>query len=349
MLSLFGNRRVGAEAVEHRRRMRVKSQGFSRSMLFTPTFLASLTIGSGTLAQEAGKKFPEGISPSDVYTAVDLLNRSVDVLLQARKIKVPPPQRSLESGLGPFHAYQLQLACIEKLHAFQRSTGMRPIPLVVSTPMKYSPADVKKLTHMMLAEVRKVASTSGVEGLPDNVNKASGKTPTDVAKVTLDLFAKLSALSGQEKTTPSAVYAQIVRAVADAESILKQIDPASRYYVDAPVSEPGRTPGDVFAQCLEVRREINTLREWLGLSTTPVPKISTGRQLQPADVFVQTQIIIAELNLLKMSTDTVSSTPLAIQAEGKTPTDVHQQVAFLKYLIPQVRSLRTMVAQTGGR
>lgn len=325
-----------------------KYRVFNWRSVLTATILASLTIGSAALAQGPGKKIPEGISPSDVYATVDLLNRSVDVLLEARKIKVPPPQRSLESGLGPFHAYQLQLACIEKLHAFQRSTGMRPIPVVVSTPMKYSPADVKKLTDMMLTEVRKVASASSVEGLPDSVNKASGKTPTDVGKVTLDLFAKLSALSGQEKITPSEVYAQITRAVADGESILKQIDPACRYLVDAPVSEPGRTPGDVFAQWLEVRREINTLREGLGLSTTPVPRISAGQQLQPADVFVQNQIIIAELNLLKMNTDTVSSTPPAIPVKGKTPTDVHQRAAFLQYLIPQVRSLRTMVAQAGG-
>lgn len=329
--------------------MKVKNQRFNRSVLFTATLLASLTIGSAALAQEPGKKFPEGVSPSDVYMAVDLLNRSADVMLEAGKIKVPPPQRSLESGLGPFHAYQLQLACIEKLHAFQLSVGMRPIPLVVSTPMKYSPADVQKLTDMMLAEMRKLASMCGVEGLPTSVNKASGKTPTDVVKVTLDLFAKLCALSGQEKITPSEVYAQIVRAVADGESILKQIDPACRYQVDAPVSKPDRTPGDVFAQCLEVRREINTLREGLGLDTTPVPTIPENQQLQPADVFVQTQIIIAELNLLKMNTDTVSSTPLAIPTEGKTPTDVHQHAAYLQYLIPQVRSLRTMVAQADGR
>ncbi len=325
-----------------------KNREFNWRSVLTATLLASLAIGSATLAEEPGKKFPEGISPSDVYATVDRLNRSVDVLLAAKQIPLPPPQRSLESGLGPFHAYQLQLACIEKLHAFQRNTGMRPIPLVVSTPMKYFPADVKKVADLMLAEVRKVASTWNVEGLPDGVNKVSGKTPTDVVKATLNLFAKLSALGGLTKISPSEVYAQITRAVVDGESILKQIDPASRYLVDAPVSEPGKTPADAFARCLELRREINKLREGLGLNTTPVPRITAGQQLQPADVFMQTQIIIAELNLLKMNTDTVSSTPLAIPVQGKTATDVHQQVAFLQYLIPQVRSLRAMVAQAGG-
>lgn len=50
----------------------------NRSALFTAMFLASLAIASGTLAQEGGKKFPEGVGPSDVYATVDLLNRSVD-------------------------------------------------------------------------------------------------------------------------------------------------------------------------------------------------------------------------------------------------------------------------------
>jgi hypothetical protein len=297
-------------------------------------------------SKKPGKNFPDGISPSNVYGAVELASRLVDVLLEAQGIEIPATYECGESGLGPFHVYQINLACIERLHAFQRSKEMRPIPIVISTPMKYTPADVIKLPEAMLLELANVAVALDVEGLPTERIELSRKTPTHVFEITLELFNKLSLLSGQERITPSEVFAQISRAVADGESILRQVDPACRYRVDAPTSEVGRKPSDVYAQCLEVRREINRLREYLGISTTPVPETSDTSNLQPFDVFVQTQIIIAELNLLKINTNTISSTPLAIPVTGKTPTDVHQQATLLQYLLPQIRTLRSLVASS---
>ena len=295
--------------------------------------------------QEQTTESSDVVTPSNVYATMDALTTAVDLILDAKQIPVPPPRKCLESGLGPFHVHQFQLACVERLHTLQRQAGMSPIPLVVSTPMKYSWADVKKITDLMASEVWKFGSALEIEGLPDKLDTFSEKTPADVAEITLNLFAKLSAMSGQEKISPNEVFAQVVRAGADAEAILKQIDPACRYRVNPPASKPGRKPSDVFAKCLEVRHAINKLRESMKLSATPVPSMSADRKLQPADVFIQTQIIIAELNLLKMNTGTISSTPLAIPVSDKTPTNVHEQVALLQYLLPQVRSLRNMVAQ----
>lgn len=51
------------------------------------------------------------------------------------------------------------------------------------------------------------------------------------------------------------------------------------------------------------------------------------------------------MNLIKMGTETSSATALAIPALGKTPSDVHEQVALLQYLLDQINPLREMVAK----
>ena len=80
------------------------------------------------------------------------------------------------------------------------------------------------------------------------------------------------------------------------------------------------------------------------MGTTPVPVPTKGYKLNPIDVFVQTQIIVAELNLLKLGTGTVSSTPLAIPVVGKKPGNCHQQAATVKHLVEQISTLRSRTA-----
>ena len=105
-----------------------------------------------------------------------------------------------------------------------------------------------------------------------------------------------------------------------------------------PVStQPGRTPGDVFAKCLEVRQHINVVRQSLDLEPTSVPPLPGRESIRPRDVFFQTQIIIAELNLLKESLATKSSSPLTIPVTGKTPTHVYEQATMILYLLKQVK------------
>lgn len=305
-----------------------------------------LTIAVATVAF-AATAAGRAVTPNDAYSVSDLTERTLDVLLKARGIDAPAKRVSRETGLGPFHVYQLQVACIERLHRFQKGADLSPAPLVTSTPMKYTPADVQKLGKLLLAELRAVASATGVSGLPENAKTFTDKTPTDVFALLVGVFSQLRALNEESSITPNEVYGEAVRAVGDARSILSQIDPASRYRIDVPTSKEGLSPRDVFAKCLEVRAAINRIRGTLGLGNTPVMRLTDVTDLSPEDVFLQMQILIAESNLVKMGTGTVSSTALAVPVHGKTASDVHQQVALLQYLLEQINPLRELVATAG--
>ena len=71
--------------------------------------------------------------------------------------------------------------------------------------------------------------------------------------------------------------------------------------------------------------------------------LEPGVKIFPADVFIQTQIIIAEINLLKIATGTISATPLPIPVKGKKPSDVHQEAVAMEYLLDQIDMLEQLV------
>lgn len=307
------------------------------------TIIISTATSQDNLPSISTKKTK--VTPSDVFATVDLLNQSLDFFLKAKQIKPPQSPKRLEKGLGPMHVYQLVVACVNKMYEFDIQINSRPIPQVIVRPMKYTPADVITLVELMLDDVWRTAKILKIDYLPDDIVKVSGKTPTDVFQVTLDIFMKLNALTGQQNIDPSKVFSEMVRAVTDVKSILSQIDPLCRYKINAPVSKPGLRPSDVFTGCLTARHVINKYRQEFNMKIIPVPNTSYVSGIQPIDVFVQTQILIAEINLLKMTTNTISSTPLAIPVTGKLPTDVHQQAVLIQYLLNQIGPLKDIVAQ----
>jgi hypothetical protein len=141
----------------------------------------------------------------------------------------------------------------------------------------------------------------------------------------------------------------MVRAADDVRSVLRQSDPESRYRVNAPPSESGRVPGDAFAKCLDIRKLLNQHRIAAGLPEVPLATPPSDYEIRPRDVFLQTQIIIAELNLLKLRTETISSTPLAIPVKGtKSPTDVHEQASLIEYLLRQVKAGTDLSAEVNN-
>ena len=276
------------------------------------------------------------ITPSQVFTKVDLLNRLVDVLIDHKKIKNFSSINCNEKNLGPFHVYQLGLACNDRLFQFAVNSGVRPIPQVVSKPIKYLPEDVMMLAELMIGDLYRLGEKLKTKPMPLNEKVYSGKTPTDVFKLELQVFAKLVSLTYGRQISPSEAYAQVVRCVSDARYVLETIDPESRFRIDTPKSARGLKPKDVFGQCRKVRREINKVRDYFNLATTPIPDDIETDDIKPNNVYVEVQLIIAEMNLLKMGTKTMQSTPLPISVSNKTPSDVHEQASILGYLVSQI-------------
>ncbi|NJL60289.1 MAG: hypothetical protein HC887_12320 [Desulfobacteraceae bacterium] len=240
------------------------------------------------------------------------------------------------------------MASVETLIALQKKENLRPMPRIVSSPMSYVPEDVRNLGQMLTREIQRISDIRGIKNYPNDERQFQGKVPADVFGKHLDVFIKLRLLADIEEISPNEVYSQFVRATSDVKSVMTQIDPAQRFRIDAPKASPADIkPAHTFEVCLQIRREINMLRQNFGLLPVPLPELAKDDDIRPADVFIQSMIIIAELNLLKMATGTVSSTPLAIPVFGKTPADTYQQAVMVKYLLSQVRPVQDMMKQLG--
>ncbi len=292
------------------------------------------------------------IAPANVYSLVRYANLMLDQLLLEKEIKGYVAPRLKENEVRPMHVYKMAIACLDTIIEYEKDLGMRPIPKIVATPVVYIPADVYKLADILLFEIVKISQKFNLDAVSSSQTKAKPEiTPKDVFAGFLEIFVKLNALFGKNVITPNDVYPQMTLIVSDIKSILTQIDPARRYRTDAPPPRLERiNPEDVFHLCIDIRKDINELRNHFGMETIALPHIhEIDVQLHPADVFVQTQIIIAELNILKLGTGTVSVTPIPKAVSGKTPADVYRQAVMAKYLLSQIVELQDMMVTLSKR
>ncbi len=287
------------------------------------------------------------ITSNDVFATAELTDRTLEILIKARAIEKIEEIKIMEKGLKSMHVYQMLVAVTDMMIELEKKENIRPMPKIVATPSEYIPEDVKLVADILLNETHRILYTLKIYDYPQYNDSFSDKTPTDVFGKLISIFAKLNILVGKEKIRPTDVFQQMIRITSDVKSILSHIDPGQRFRIDSPVSPRVLTPTDVFRKCLQIRKEINLLRKHFKMEVIPVPEIDENQQFNPADVFIQTQIIIAELNLLKMGTGTISSTPLVIPVSEKIPSDVHQQAAMIEYLLKQVKPLQKIINEIG--
>ena len=101
--------------------------------------------------------------------------------------------------------------------------------------------------------------------------------------------------------------------------------------------EKGKTPGDVMTMVFNVRSNLNALRSKNKMKEIKIPAINDfNGKIKPIDIFLQAQFIIAELNLLKIPMDINSQTAAVIPETNKTPSDVHQEMKHINYMLERI-------------
>src|SRR5205807_2309671 len=159
---------------------------------------------------------------------------------------------------------------------------------------------------------------------------------------TLRRYVKMNALADKRQVTAEEVCWQVARCVADAKAVLQHLDDAHRYRIDAPLTSSPKQAGDLYRQCLAVRGTLQAIERELNQMATPAPDVTFTAAGEDAgkDAFVQTQIVLAELNRIKLAIGVNENTPLAIRAEGKTWADAYNQAVLVNYLLGQFSEVR---------
>ncbi|OOZ41475.1 hypothetical protein BOW53_03630 [Solemya pervernicosa gill symbiont] len=285
---------------------------------------------------------------------MEYANSLIDRILTANGVTEINIPVSREAGAKPMHVYELHVSALTELYAYALEEERRPPPLAVSTPITYTPTDVYYLTQLVINNLEEVYRDSG--GYIDfSMNSHSGKSPADVYQELFELYYRLNLLNGKSKVSPNEVYSHIFRAkedlqfslltlskhLADSDEIKKRLLVTAIYGMHPDGStmtplEAGKKPGDVIAKSITIRGKLNLLRKRNKLPEIPRPKLEEFGAAKPIDAFLQTQFIIAELNLLKIPMDISSTTNSAKAVSGKTPSDVYQEMKHIEYMIDRL-------------
>ncbi|MEW4451348.1 hypothetical protein AB1L30_01560 [Bremerella sp. JC817] len=310
------------------------------------------------------------LTPSDVYAGLELIQRKLDVLSTKMELNRDDliEIKAREQQVKPMHIYQLHLTCLDQLRTFERQQGVVAVPLIIASPVDYKPGDVYQLTSLLANRLDQFAAEKGYGPLPSDLRPVDGKTPTDVYEMIVPVFCRLLALNKIQKLTPNDVYAQIIRARIDAQAIVSHMAQqhsnsfTEQRHLQARafgLSGDGnhlqldnsaiRTPQDAFDACLNARATVNQIWKSQGRTGMPLPKRAAGEKIIPADVFLQTQILIAELNLLKYTTGTTAPTPPTNVFSGKTPAKVYNEACWASYILEALTTEVSAPSQQASR
>lgn len=293
-------------------------------------------------------------SPNDVFSGVEYSNRILDELLSLKNISDLNIPESKEKNAKPMHVYELHVSVLNELYHYALKQKRPPPPLTTSTPIKYTPTDVYYLTQLVINNLEGIYEDEG-QIIDFSMNNPSGKTPTDVYQELFKLYYQLNRLNGKKKVSPNEVYSHFVRAKEDLQYTLLLL---SKKYNDSEeqkkrllitaiygmhpngtvisAQQMGKKPGDVVEMSFKVRNKLNTLRKHHQLTEITIPSLGDYEQIKPIDAFLQTQFIIAELNLLKIPLDISSTTNSFKAVMGKTPSDVYQIIKHIDYMLERL-------------
>lgn len=290
-------------------------------------------------------------TPSDVYGIIDFSARLADQLLVQNKLELTRSPVSHEIDVRPMHVYELHVTVLKELYDHARQSGMKPPPLPVSTPIPYSPTDVIMLSRLVRGYLENVYGKLETKEAVYIIGYKD-MTPTHVYTRLFDLYSRVARLNGKNQISPDDVYAQIFRAREDLQYILLSLSKGlanaeerkkrmlvTGIYGMSPDNRPlsgiemDKTMSDVLARALEVRDTLNTLRGKYELEQIRRPKTEDYEDIGAIDVFLQTQFIIAEINLLKQPLNILNITNPAKVFFGKTPSDIHQELKHIDYML----------------
>jgi len=293
-------------------------------------------------------------TPNDVFSGVSFANILADRILAHKNIKNIKLPKSRETDAKPMHVYELHSSILTELHKYALTHGRRPPPLAISTPIQYTPTDVFYLTELVVRNLRDIYEDDGGK-IDFKAKTFSGKRPADVYQILFELYYKLNRLNGRPRVSPNEVYTHIFRAKEDLQYSLltlskrlgeseenRKILLVSAIYgmhpdgTLMPPREEGKRPADVLRKVFQIREKLNQLRQHSNLNAIAIPRFEEYGEVNPIDVFLQVQFVIAELNLLKIPMDITTTTNRPKPVTDKIPSDVFHEASHIEYMLDRL-------------
>lgn len=305
--------------------------------LITGIFLLGYTVSCLALTP------PKPIKPADVYHVMQQQNHTADRLLKHQKLKVTPLTIPDYQHIRPAFVFQLHIATIELLHAYELQLGLRPIPIVTSSPINYIPEDVKFLADLIRHEMSKITQHYALKHLAQPVVTKKSIQPKDVFASCMQFYLKLNMLANKHNIDANNIFTQVYRIEQEIRDIAyykaglsknkrqKRRILASLFGSD-PYSTANLMPISKPQSLSDNLKRAKQLRHLISGKT-----LATTSPSNAVTLFVQTQVILAELGDWKRKHHIASSTPVSAQVKGKTQQDIANQLASSIYMFERLK------------
>jgi hypothetical protein len=279
------------------------------------------------------------IIPSNVFRYTELIIEEINILKSVLTMDVEAYEPDYSAGKSPIHVYSKGLEVLEKVARTQKKLGITPIIKVGEIPIKtINPADVFKLSKIILGELRNIKQHLFLNEKSKNIALVTGKVPSDVyhnfwkASYILDLLSK-------QPITPNDVHRNVLYITDEIQLIGAKLKiPLSH---QKPAIKLKKTPKNITQQALLTLHKIANLQKQLDMKMGFIPEISLAR-IRPSDVYDLSNIILAELVRIKVRLNIQSPRGQRKLSKEKTSRNVFSQMLLINNNLSSIVSMNAV-------
>jgi len=278
-------------------------------------------------------------TPSHVYAYTKQLHDEIKLLKKHFNITKEPSYKNIKTTLLPRHAWQRTYELSVKLNILRAKSALPIIePINMEPTLNLDPAFTYEQIQRLLQEVNILKFRLGIKGTTHTPEIVEGKTPTDVYNYLNQISRELDLINGAE-FTPSYVFAESMRIFEDMDTILSHLK--INVITGSPAKIKNATPKESYDLAINLLNIIKALEIQAGIPTVDFYAFRK-KDVNPADVFEITQIILSELQIIKAYIGLNHTiTRGALNYTSKTPADVVQIMGWLIRKARLIDSLNT--------
>jgi len=286
------------------------------------------------------------VTSSHVFQATLDLIAEIETLREGMAVVDYPGEAEPQEGRAPVHAYVKASEVLEKVDRIQNRLGIEAVVpgFIYHIPAKQIvPADVLGQVHRTLEEIRKIKSQLFIEEAIEPASFVNGKMPSLVYKNLGDASLLLDALV-ERPITPSDVFGRLEYVYDDMELIAANLKVSLNR--ELPAVDGRKSLKDVARLILRASYKIIDLENKLGMEASSVPQLTFVR-MTPAENFERTNILLAEMNRIKVHLNIDRLHEPRPVPRGKNPTDTFTQVARILRNLDILTEVATPVPGVG--
>ena len=292
--------------------------------------LASVVLGFGPQAQAQQK-----ITPNHVYQVTEEVLAELALLHRANFSKADVSAAAAEQQpRRPRHVIQQGLRALRQVQMLRFINGLEAKDIEAPEVREIRPADVIEVANRLKADIAELRAIFGVTEPAPASALPEGKTPTDVYQNMLRISMSVEQL-GIPKTVPNDVFrlAEQLRADVDILARAQGVGGVGNVAVSK-----GKKPADVYGVAFDLLAELDVLTKSSGFGIpggVVLPARNTGA-ITPGHVIEALGFAVAEVASIKAKLGVMKRTPKAMEAVGKSPSNVFDEVQRTRAIVAQL-------------